>query len=75
MPTRRAHKPSSGIVDKLGEVDWLRWMQRAAVFLRDMRGDDPRDIQDDHVSELERSQQLRAAAKTVTRRPRRSPHH
>lgn len=54
------------LLRKLREVDWLRLAQRAAVFLRDFRGDDPRDIQDDHVAELERSQRLRHAAEQVT---------
>jgi hypothetical protein len=74
----RTRRNTNRVLAKLGEVDWLRLMQRASVFLRDFRGDDPRDIQDDHVSELERSQKLRRAAEEVTSSPRsarRSPNH
>lgn len=67
--TRPSNKRAQ-LLAKLGEVDWLRLMQRASVFLRDFRGDDPRDIQDDHVAELERSQKLRRAAEDVTSSPR-----
>ncbi|HET8939214.1 MAG TPA: hypothetical protein VFN67_37475 [Polyangiales bacterium] len=71
--TRTKQSNTNRVLAKLGEVDWLRLMQRASVFLRDFRGDDPRDIQDDHVTELERSQKLRAAAEGVSNpRARRS---
>lgn len=62
----RTKRSTNRVIAKLVEVDWLRLMQRASVFLRDFRGDDPRDIQDDHVTELERSQRLRAVAEGVT---------
>ncbi|HEX6290290.1 MAG TPA: hypothetical protein VFZ66_13945 [Herpetosiphonaceae bacterium] len=68
----RTKQQRARVLAKLAEVDWLRLMQRASVFLRDFRGDDPRDIQDDHVTELERSQRLRAATEGVTNPRRRS---
>ncbi len=57
--SRRTNPPRNELLEKLGRVDWLRAMQRVSVFLRDWRGDDPADIQDDHITELERSQKLR----------------
>lgn len=58
-------KRAQTVLQQLAKVDWLRAMQRVSVFLRDMRGDDPRDIQDDHTTELDRSQRLRRAAEHV----------
>lgn len=58
--TRRSTKQRE-LMERLRAVDWLRAMQRVSVFLRDWRGDDPRAIQDDHMTELERSQKLRRA--------------
>ena len=62
--SRRSTKQRE-LLEKLARVDWLRAMQRVSVFLRDWRGDDPRDIQDDHVTELERSQKLRRATSEI----------
>ncbi|HET8938982.1 MAG TPA: hypothetical protein VFN67_36310 [Polyangiales bacterium] len=58
-------KRGQTLMQALGQVDWLRTMQRVSVFFRDLRGDDPRDIQDDHTTELDRSQRLRRAAEQV----------
>jgi len=70
MVKRRSTKQQSERIDpellrKLSRIDWLRTLQRVSVFLRDLRGDDPRDIQDDHTAELGRSQKLREAASRV----------
>lgn len=63
--TRRSTRQRDHLLEQLRHVDWLRAMQRVSVFLRDWRGDDPRDIQDDHTTELQRSQKLRRAASEI----------
>lgn len=80
MAKRRSTNTKSERIDpellrKLARVDWLRTLQRVSVFLRDLRGDDPRDIQDDHTAELTRSQKLREAASRMydSLDPRRKP--
>lgn len=69
MPTRRKPGNAPSVKDQLASVDWLRLMQRVGVFLRDLRGDDPRDIQDDHVESLDGSQRLRRYAEHMAGKP------
>lgn len=58
----RSRPQAATLGAQLARVDWLRLMQRVGVFFRDMRGDDPRDIQHDHESSLEGSQRVRRYA-------------
>jgi len=48
-------------------IDWPRQMQRAGVFLRELRGDQHGEIHADHEREIQRGRNLRAVCEKVTR--------
>lgn len=51
----------------LARVDWPRQLQRAAVLVRELRGDRRQTIEADHAAELERGERLRRSIEHVAR--------
>lgn len=51
----------------LSRVDWPRTLQRASTLLRALRGDEIRDVEADHVLELERAEKLQTLVGKIAR--------